>query len=61
MSLYKYADGSRGDVIKEALLSTEDAYFEDNKLIHPVEDPVTLNKFYRRTRRDVVTGARKWN
>ena len=62
MSLYKYASGKRGDVIKDAILSTTQARFEGNKYIHDMDGSgFHLNSFYRRTMRDVVTGKRAWH
>jgi hypothetical protein len=61
MSLYKFAGNKRGDVLKDALLSTDLARFEGNKYIHDIEGPKQLNQFYRRTRRDRVTGKRIWH
>ncbi len=61
MSLYKFAGNKRGDVLKDALLSTDSARFEGNSYIHEMEGPGKLNQFYRRTMRDTVTGKRIWH
>ena len=61
MSIYKFADNKRGDVLKDALLSTALARFEGNKYTHDMEGPGELNQFYRRTMRDIVTGKRVWH
>lgn len=61
MSLYKFAGNKRGDVLKDALLSTASARFEGNKYVHDMDGPSKLNQFYRRTMRDTVTGKRIWN
>ena len=64
-SLYKYVDGKRGDLIRDAFLSTEDASYDNNmKYTNPSDDPASAfpnNKFFRRTGRDPVTGKRKWH
>jgi hypothetical protein len=61
MSLFKFAEYKRGDILKDALLSTPNARVEKNTYIHDMDGPGQLNGFYRRTMRDTKTGKRIWH